>query len=257
MGRMSELMLELQEEMEYEEMREWIYNKYGEIEEGSSVWYKALEEYEADMMLKSFHEATKEYGSYNFNSSDNYYVKNKTRFEIFQESLSSSVALNEISNLDQILENNLKVMIFGHVVSATEGYLSFTFIDNIMESDERLRILVETDPEFSKRRFSIKEIFQKKDSLRKDVKAYLKSLIFHKLAKVKILYKNVLNIDFGNTEFLHKAIEKRHDCVHRAGYNKDGNYLDIDSSEITDLITECKKLVIHIENNLNRVESSS
>ena len=252
MGRASELMIELQQEEALDEIREWITENIGEVEEGTTEWYNAQEAYEEAMMFAHLHTVAEDYDDYYFNRSDNYYVKNKSRFEILQESLHSSSDLNEIDNLEDIAEMNLKIMIFGHIVSAVEGYLSFTFIDEVMRSEDRLKKLVETDPEFSKRKFTMKEFFQKQEDLKEDVKSYLKGLIFHNLSKVKVLYKNVLGIEFGNTDYLYKAIEKRHDCVHRAGYNKDGDHLRINTIEIKELIEDCTKLIDLIEAKLKQ-----
>lgn len=250
MGRMSELMIELQEEKAHEEMREWIIEKYGEIEEGTSDWYQAQEAYEEAMMLSHVHYVAQEYDDYYFNRSDNYFVKDKSRYEIFQESIDSSKVLNEIDNQNKIARMNLKVMIFGHIVSATEGYLSFTFIDQVMQSEENLKKFVEKDLEFSKRKFTMNEFFQKQESLKEDVRSYLRGLIFHNLSKVKVLYKNVLGVEFGNTDFLYYAIKKRHDCVHRAGYTKDGEHLRIMTDEISELIRDCSDLIKTVEDNL-------
>jgi hypothetical protein len=59
-----------------------------------------------------------------------------------------------------------------------------------------------------------------KDKKHKDrqmiVAQYLNDLIFHRLKKTKKMYKQVLDIDFKNTDWLDTAIKVRHHCVHRA-----------------------------------------
>jgi hypothetical protein len=62
---------------------------------------------------------------------------------------------------------------------------------------------------------------------------YLRSLMWHNLPKADVLYKLVLGINLfamigeAKTALLLKAVEYRHDCVHRNGYDKDGNRLQV------------------------------
>jgi plasmid replication initiation protein len=48
---------------------------------------------------------------------------------------------------------------------------------------------------------------------------YLKDLTFHRLKKIKEMYKQVLDIDFENIGWFFKAIDVRHHCVHRDSCN--------------------------------------
>jgi len=252
MGRMSDLMIELQEEQAYEEMREWILDNYGEIDEGTIEWYEAEESYYDHQVMEHVkYIAEKEDRRYQRETEDNYFVESKTRFDVFSESLNSAEELIKLEIENEAVERNLLVMTYGHVVAATEGYLFFTFTDNVLSSEELMKKLVETDPEMSGRKFLLSEIFERRDNLKQELKSYLEGLIFHKLAKVKIMYNKVLDIDFGDITFLHKAIAIRHDCVHRAGFKKDGSVLNLTSLDISDLLIESRKLVELIEGEIS------
>ena len=62
------------------------------------------------------------------------------------------------------------------------------------------------------------------------------------------MYKDVLDIDFGDDiRWLFDAVILRHDCVHRAGYDKDGNEVELDKEKVALLINKCKQLVENIE----------
>jgi hypothetical protein len=148
---------------------------------------------------------------------------------------------------------SLKVMMYGHVVSAIEGYLSSVFINVVSNSNSLTRKLVETDPEFSKRTFSMKDIFTEHSSLKITVASYLKGLIFHDLKKIKPMYNSVLGHDFGNISWFFKAVQLRHDCVHRAGFDKEGNKIEVTTECILQLIKNIRSLVTEIEKTLNRV----
>jgi hypothetical protein len=41
------------------------------------------------------------------------------------------------------------------------------------------------------------------------------------------MYKQVLDIDFKNTDWLDTAIKVRHHCVHRAGSDKEGKRVNV------------------------------
>jgi hypothetical protein len=141
-------------------------------------------------------------------------------------------------------------MLHAHIVTTVEAYLSSTFIEKALSTELFMRKLVETDPEFAKRKFTIKEIFTKRDSLKDDLRQYLKDLIFHDVAKVKEMYKSVLEIDFGEIGWLFQAVVLRHDCVHRAGYDKDGNEVPLTKTSIKELIEQCAALVHEVESSV-------
>ncbi len=248
MGRAKEYWMEQQEAAAHEEKLEWIkeYLENDEVEEYSSEWHEAEEAYEehqSGMHLyweNLMHE--KEYEDY-------WTVEGKTTFQIFNEIIESSQEIIniEISNKSK---KNLFVMLYGHVVAAVEAYLSSTFIEKVLSSKNSnyIRKLVENDPEFGKRKFTMKEIFTKQEELKNEVKLYLRDLIFHKIDKVKPMYKDVLDIDFGDDiRWLFDAVILRHDCVHRAGYDKDGNEVELDKEKVELLINKCKQLVENIE----------
>ena len=144
-------------------------------------------------------------------------------------------------------------MLYGHVVAALEGYLASTFIDKVTSpnNSKLLRKVVESDPKFNKDHFKLREIFEIRERLENIIKKHLREVIFHKIDKVKSMYKSVLDIDFGDDiKWLFQAVLLRHDCVHRAGYDKEGEEIEINSEIIENLITRCSNLVIYIEGKL-------
>lgn len=163
--------------------------------------------------------------------------------------------LKSIQNLltkefDEQTQFSLLVMLYSHIVSSIELFLSSTFIHRVTNSEILTRKLIETDPEFGNRKFTFKEIYQEQEKIKFLIAGYLKSLIFHNLEKVKPMYRAVLNIDFGEIDWLFKAVIKRHDCVHRAGYNKEGEKISITVAEIAGLIDMCKNLAYDINHKI-------
>lgn len=148
------------------------------------------------------------------------------------------------------VQATLNNMLFAQVVTAVEAYLSSSFISTVIGDDKLIRCLIETDPELAKRQFSLKEIFTQWEDLKRLVAQYLKDLIFHDLKKVKPMYLSVLDIDFGDVAWLFKAVLVRHNCVHRNGFDKDGNQQEIEGDAIVELVKQCTHLVSEIEEQL-------
>lgn len=177
-------------------------------------------------------------------------MQSETQIEIFQNHIKSVEKILE-ADIDAEAYFSLLVMLHGHVVAAIEAYLSSTFIQKVTNSEELTKKLIETDSSFSKMKFTLKEIFEQKDKLKITVATYLKDLIFHKLRKVKPLYKNVLDCDFGDIGWLFQAVEIRHHCVHRAGYDKDGKKVELSEEMIRELVTRAKDLTSLIESKMH------
>ncbi|WP_372797674.1 hypothetical protein [Litorivivens sp.] len=180
-------------------------------------------------------------------------IDSKDQLEIFKAQISSVESLLAL-DLDADLKFNLLVMLYGHVVAAVEAYLSSTFIHCVTNSEALVRKLVETDPTFSKRTFTLKEIFEERESIKITVANYLKDLIFHDLKKVKPMYRDVLNYDFGDISWLFKAVQVRHHCAHRAGYDKSGNKVDLSSEIIRGLVEKSVELVEKLDVRAKEVE---
>jgi hypothetical protein len=152
---------------------------------------------------------------------------------------------------DLITQFHVLAMLQVHIVASMEHFLSSTFIYQVTNSDTLMKKLVETDPEFANRTFSLNEIFSERDKLRTTVAAYLKSLIFHDIKKIKPMYKSVLSIDFGDVSWLFRSVLLRHDCAHRAGHDKEGNKISLTKEDIRVLMERCRLLASNIDYQLN------
>ena len=181
--------------------------------------------------------------------------ENKPHYKLLLEQL-ESVDLMLGLNVPERANFSFLVMVHAHVVSAIEGYLAGVFIHHVCNSDELTRKLVETDPEFGKRKFTLKEIYQENDALKVTVATYLKDLIFHDVKKIKPMYQAVLGHKFENLAWLFKAVELRHHCVHRAGYDKDGQKIDISVESILELLGNVTDLANEIDDTIDNLDTS-
>jgi hypothetical protein len=244
MGLVKQLWMEQQEEEYLEERAAWIRERLDnpDADEDTQGWSTLKDEYEL------FHSDS------NHDYHEDWDVEGKSRLEIFNESIEASeeilsLAISEKSN------KNLLVMLYAHIVTAVEAYLSSTFIEKALETEALMRKLVETDPEFAKRKFTIQEIFSRKDNLKDDVRQHLKSVIFHDIAKVRRMYKAVFDIDFGDVKWLFNAVLLRHDCVHRAGYDKKGDEAPITKDSVAELARLASSLISAVEKAILKLPS--
>lgn len=176
-------------------------------------------------------------------------IESTTQLEVYKKVARDVVLLLEMDHPKET-QATLHNMLYAQVVTAVEAYLSGIFIHKVVNSAPLTRKLVESDPELAKRQFSLKEIFTQWENLKILVAKHLKDFIFHDIKKVKPMYKSVLGIDFGDVSWLFRAVLIRHDCVHRNGFDKDGNQNEIDKKAITDLIQKCTYLVSTVEGDI-------
>ncbi|MGK0273344.1 MAG: hypothetical protein ACI88H_004024 [Cocleimonas sp.] len=180
-----------------------------------------------------------------------------------EEKSHHDILLEHLNNIDTLLEVNvpdstrysLLVMLHAHVVSAIEGYLAGVFIHYVTNSESLTRKLVETTPEFAQRKFTLQEIYEKQSALKVIVSTYLKDLIFHDIKKIKPMFQTVFGHRFENLSWLFKAVELRHHCVHRAGYDKEGNKVEITTESILELQGEVTDLSYDIEQTIENLSS--
>jgi hypothetical protein len=123
-------------------------------------------------------------------------------------------------------------MIFVQQIGAFEAYLADTLINFVTDDEEALELLLEKDKELAKEKFSLAEIRRDKELVKRKVLEYLRSILYHNIPKVHALYRIVSKVDLlamidAKKDMLFKAIEHRHDCVHRNGRDKVGIRLNV------------------------------
>lgn len=146
----------------------------------------------------------------------------------------------------------LNRMIFSHQITALEAYLGDTLINAVMSDTGAIQRLIERNDDLMKERFSLVEISKEPALVERKVREYLRSILYHNLSKVDVLYDIALGIRILNESkdkaSMFKAVTLRHDCVHRNGFNKDGEQLDVFTKqfvqETADLIRD---FVVSIE----------
>ncbi|MBP7876098.1 hypothetical protein KA012_03850 [Candidatus Woesebacteria bacterium] len=196
----------------------------------------------------SRHEVERQYLEYKVYSVS----KNKKPYSNFLESMYDLEILIKVKMPDVKLDSTMAKISFASVITSMETYLSDTFINKVTGDELLLRRCVETDPEFKSRKFQLSDIFLRADSLADEVRGYLVDLLFHNLAKVKMMYLSVLYVEFpDDLSELYKAIEIRHDIVHRGGKDKQGLIKPVLKEEVFALIALVRGFVQNIERQLS------
>lgn len=149
----------------------------------------------------------------------------------------------------------LNRMVFSHQITALEAYLGDTLINEVMDDEVALQRLIGMAEELVGAKFTLTEIAKSPDLVQKTVRTYLRAVLYHNLAKVDVLYNIALGFRILNLAkdkpSLFKAVSRRHDCVHRNGFDKDGNELKVFTKEfvqdtadlIRDLVDSIEKAV--------------
>lgn len=181
-------------------------------------------------------------------------VNHSDQLEMFNKQLAEIPKILRIDTTENA-QFSLLVMLHAHVVSALEHFLSTTFIHRVTNSDELTRKLIETDPEFGNRKFTVNEIYAQHSNIKLTVAAYLKGIIFHDMRKVKPMYAEVLSYEFGDISWLFRAVRVRHDCVHRAGYDKEGAPVAVSAESINELVNSCRNLAETIDAHAQELEN--
>lgn len=125
----------------------------------------------------------------------------------------------------------LNRMVFSHQVTALEAYLGDTLLKEVMADTGAMQRLIDQDDDLAKEKFTLAEISKEAGLVERKVREHLRSILYHNLAKVDVLYNIALGFRIltlaGDKKSLFKAVLLRHDCVHRNGFDKDGNELKV------------------------------
>lgn len=183
-------------------------------------------------------------------------IENQGQFHILEKQLDIAETLYTSDALTGATKFSSNIMVFAYIVAALEGYLSSSFIHHVMKSDDLKINLLDENPDIKDKKFKVIDIIKDKNFTDNFIKSYLSDFTFHNVAKITILFKKVLNHEFGEVGWLYKAVAIRHDCAHRAGITKDGQSLNITNAMIADLILNVKALANNLETTIAQLSSS-
>lgn len=173
--------------------------------------------------------------------------------------------LNEIDDLLQLIylpvephiQTILLRQIFINVIGLVETFLSDSFINLTLSEEIYFRRFIKTHPSFRERKFELREIFEESEKLRDTAKRVMLDTIYHKLPKVREMYRATFEIRFPAIDAMYAYVRDRHDLVHRNGKRKDDSVLEIDRTlllklvnDATEFVKEISKEISHARNEL-------
>lgn len=186
-------------------------------------------------------------------------IKSNTEYyQTFISSLDSIRALMETSSYEKTVEEVFYRLLYSNIIAIMETYLSDAFINTVMKDKILIRRLIESDPEFQKRKLTISEIYTCLDKIENTVREYLLDIIYHNIWVVKNMYKCVLNIDFPeDMQEVNIAVMTRHDIVHRNGKSrKTGKIHEFSKNEVLKCIGDITKFINYIDSQLKILDST-
>lgn len=178
-------------------------------------------------------------------------IANKFFYDSFQNEISNVKQLNDIQLESLKLLIVLKRQLYITAIGTLETFLSETFINVINENPEYFRNFVETYPNFKERKFQLNEIYGEYDKLQDTARKEILEVIYHNLVKVRNMYVSTFKIEFPDISELSKAVNTRHDLVHRNGKTKDGFDVTVNKEIVTELLNQISVFVEHISKSLN------
>lgn len=151
----------------------------------------------------------------------------------------------------------LHKLLFVHVITALESYLSDFLISKILKDNVTLRRFIEEVPAFQDQKMSVSEVFKARATIKKRAIGYLENVVWHRLDHVGKMYSKVLGIDFPS-DFgrINDAVKLRNLLVHRNGKTIDGKKQKVVSeTHIVKAMGAVEALVKHIEDRWDKLES--
>jgi len=231
MGKMSELMIEMQDER----ADEWIRER--------------LEDKNADEESEEYQELATEYS----NLQD--YLSDQAEFEAeldwLQENGSSIIHKNFLEELEQLKKieesapvarsNLVKKMTYAYAVTLLEAFLGDT-VKSMISENERFFANSRKINELKNARFSLEYLSTNEVEAKGLAIKELSNIHYHNMPKVKRIFEIILgtriNIDISELE---KIMKIRHDIVHRNGKSKEGEPIYLSSNEILEMLSCIEK----------------
>lgn len=159
--------------------------------------------------------------------------------------------LNEIETLSPLTKEYLCRQLYAGAITSMEAFLSSTLLKAVLATNESKRKFVEKYLPYREEQISFSSIFEQMDKIDATIQETLRGLMYHNLGKIKPIYKDVLDIDLGDIGDIMKAVQIRHDIVHRSGKDKDGNLHNIQKDDVIDLVEKVSSLISKVDMSIN------
>lgn len=173
-----------------------------------------------------------------------YHQDHTTFYEVFATAIADTRSLIDFAPQNITLAR----LLFANVITAMETYLSDTLKKQVLTRVAINRRFVQTNEAF-KEKIVVQDIFRKLEGLNEEIVQVIDMMSFHNLDKTTGLYKSVLDTQFPSTTMaeLKKAVEVRHDIIHRNGKTTQGKAIEVSMQDVVRLIEVVDTTIQHID----------
>jgi len=162
--------------------------------------------------------------------------------------------LNVIVDTDDLSSLQFK-LIYSHLITILETYLSDALINTILSNDTFIEIFVKTF--YKEEKIQLNKVLETAKNIKNIIKKSLLGIVYHRLEKVEKIYKDTLKISFIDTTDIEKIISCRHNLIHRNGKDKNDKEIIINRKEVEEAHTKIKLFIEDIENKLKIFQTIS
>jgi hypothetical protein len=174
------------------------------------------------------------------------YHQEFTRFyDVFSGSLKDIQSLMVLSPQNETLAR----LLYAATITAMETYLSDTLKKQVLNREAIKKRFVKNHDFFKKEKFTLSEIYEKSISMNTMIISEIDKISFHNLSRIPAMYSSVLATNFPNDQLsaLKKAIDNRHDIVHRNGKDTSNKPLKISMKDVSSVMILIDETVKHID----------
>ncbi len=271
MGRMKDLMIDMENQSEERQLAKLLGLTYDEL---TSTDYELIPETDKNSVLYNYKltfpddtpaailqkvKGLQEGFSINIDPQEldveyNYYydeeyaaiLDNRNYYKKFTEEIQNLSQLNDLLIENDKLQAILKRQIYISVIGTMEIFLSDTFIHLTDEKKAYFENFIKTHPAFKERKFELSQIYEVTTKLNATVKTVMIDMIYHNLPAVKKMYESTFEMEFPAISKVFPMVLKRHDLVHRNGKTKAGTLVDLNTEVIEELIREVSSFIFEI-----------
>ena len=171
-----------------------------------------------------------------------------TKFHDRFKSSMVDVMLILSTNIGASVEGKLCELLYVNVITSVETYLSDAFVQTLFSDEKHLRKYVETEHKFKHQSIRLSSIYSRMASLEGHVRSQLARTSWHNLKKASCRFSGVLSVDFPTgIKKIEKAVNTRHDLVHRNGKTIDGQTVAVSRPLLLELIGDVEEFAREID----------
>ncbi|WP_065204310.1 HEPN domain-containing protein [Shewanella woodyi] len=243
MGRMSDLMIEL----ENEKADQWIRDR--------------LEDEDSDEESEEYKELADEYSNLQEHLREQFEFEEDLKWLKKNDSSTfHRLFLEEISELEKlIIKKPLKAkpymmyrMTYAHSVSLLEAFIGET-VKSLVNENDRFFVNSFKIAELKNAKYTLEFLATTESNPKALAIKELSKILYHSMPKVKVIFETILGNKINlNISEVDKITKIRHDIVHRNGKNKEGEPVYLDQNDIVSMFEEIKSFANDLQKIINK-----